>query len=243
MNHINIVGDDFEVRIAPVGQWKVLLNASYDTPNFHDKEVRKYETLLQMHTMTQEAKDAAVKKAFEEKQPGELRIESMFEKKPIEPALPTKVRQSVPKVSGQSFAVIAIVPDYENKIAYEAKLGSLVPAAERAFVAARNQVAHSNIAAAQEMQKAEFMDKWSQEQDTTELPGDEPLVQFLGTFHTEQEAKDFLENHKELKEYSKACIEMYEFIRLRDLDKMQIMRYYQDKEQQVLMDAFRKALV
>ena len=242
MQHIEIVGDEYEIRIAPVGQWKVLLNRSMNDPDFHEAEATKYEKLLEMHTMTQEAKDQAVKKAFEEKQPGELRIESMFERKAVDAAVPKTKQQTVPKISGQDYAVIAIVPDYENKIAYEAKLGSLVPSAERAYIAARNNLAHTNISEAKDLDKAEFMDNWSKDQDTTELPGDEPLVQFLRTFHTEEEAKEFLQKDASLKEYSKACIEMYQFVRLRDLDKMQIMRYYQDPEQQVLMDAFRKAL-
>lgn len=249
--HLRKIGDDYEIRIAPTDTWRLLVNRPYDS-GIHEYEGQKYEKLIELHSITREKKEAAVQKHFEEKSLGQIDTSSMFEKKSIVD-FPRSNHQDVPKVPGQNYAVLAIVPDYENKIAYEQKLNKYVPEAENSYNHAvkclrneciRNGGTVGEASLLEPPNKSEFMKEYSKLCDTSEIAGDEPMVQFLGCFETESEAKEFLDKLQQvgiLKEYSKACVNMYEFFKVRHIESSEIQRYYQDETTQQLMDAFFKA--
>jgi hypothetical protein len=222
------------------------MNAPMDD-SIHEKEAEKYDRLMELHTITRDAKEAAVRKAIEEKQPGELSnaayMPSSTNISDNASALDNIeiLNKEYPKVPGQNFCVIAIIPDYENKIAYEAKLQALSNEAEKDYIQERNKLAHNNINDAKDFSKVEYLKEWSTGKDTSEIPGDSPMFMALGTFETEEASKEFLDTYQDHKDIAKACISMYNFVKVRQIETVLVQRHYQDPQQQQLMDAFYKA--
>lgn len=270
--HVRKIGDTYEIRIAPTDTWRLLLNRPYDN-DIHTYEGLKHSKLMELHTFTLEQKQKAVQQQFESKALGQIQTTAMFGKStdlpdedctginssninsngPVGHSQTVSTTQYVPKVPGQNFAVVAIMPDYENKILYEQKLNKYVPEAEEAYSLVKKSLRNECLRNGGTLQeadkiilpnKAEFMMQYSKQCDTSEIPGDEPMVQFLGCFNTEEEAKDFLEKIKQvglLPDISKACVTMYEFFKVRHIESANVQRYYQDPTTQQLMDAFFKA--
>lgn len=234
---------EYEVRVAPERQWRLIMNHCMDE-SIHKAEAAKYDRLMELHTITREKKEATVRQAVEKKEAGELSNAAYMESTVQPETLDTNVEifnKEYPKVPGQNFCVIAVIPDYENKIAYEAKLQSLAECAEKDYTIARNKIAHTNMEQAKEFSKVNYMKEWSNGRDTSEVPGDSPMFMVLGTFDTEEAAKEFLENYHEHKDIAKACISMYHFVKVRDIETVLVQRHYQDSQQQQLMDALYKA--
>lgn len=234
---------EYEVRIAPERQWRLIMNQRYDE-TINAAESEKYDRLMEFHTITRETKEAAVRQAVEKKEAGELSNAAYMDSIVQLEILDTNVEifnKEYPKVPGQNFCVIAVIPDYENKIAYEAKLQSLALMAEKDYTTERNKLAHNNIQEAKEFSKTNYMKEWSIGRDTAEIPGDSPMFMVLGTFDTEEAAKEFLEAYQDHKDVAKACISMYHFVKVRAIETVLVQRHYQDTQQQQLMDALYKA--
>ena len=94
---------------------------------------------------------------------------------------------------------------------------------------------------AKSLSKNEYIQNWSLDKDTSEIPGDNPMFMILGTFESEDAAKEFLDTYQDHKDVAKACISMYNFVKVRDIETVLVQRHYQDPQQQQLMDAFFKA--
>lgn len=143
---------------------------------------------------------------------------------------------------GHTVCVLALVPDVfhwqKTKQLHENYLAESDAEFSKSNAAGTTTDTDINTDEQRELFFAKFM-----KGKKTVVPGDQPLVDFLGAFETESDAKAFLDDYKDLKEFPRACIRMRKWIRVCDVHTVDVQRYYDDARLQKFMDALRAAKV
>jgi hypothetical protein len=247
-------GLDLETRIAPTESFAILLNKKHP---HKDDEKEHFERLTRAYADSQ-------------KQSGAEREARATEKTcpPVDAALPNHhdvheaVHEAILEASheaileanheaileatsslnsladdGHSVCVLAIVPDVFHWDRTKQLHERYLEESDKEF--AKLPVSATTDTDVQPDREA-FFGNWIKGKQTL-VPGDQPLVDFLGAFETEADAKKFLDEYPDLKEFPRACVRMRKWIRLCDVHTVDVQRYYDDARLQKFMDALRGA--
>ena len=247
---------DADVRVAPTCAWNILLNSKESDP---EREKTHFEALMEAYQSqsrknyedvferaqtkscpeipfvpTKKESCTTVSNASEISGLGDAE-DTWFARKKFTNEFTTESKTcSLPP--GQNVCVFAAVPDIFNQWRYNDLLQDASRKVQdqfeeyKASVAGDSSIVHDRDAYFQEHMKL-----------PDEIPGDEPLLDFLGVFESESKAKEFLDSYKDLKEFPRACVAMGNWVRIRDIHTADVQRYYQDDTLQLFMDSLRKA--
>jgi hypothetical protein len=238
--------EPMEIRIAPVNTWRVVLNEPAQTLDnaelMKTLEVAHFDSMMDIFHKSVDESHARVQDAVDNRKPGALDESVCFS---VDTGHKDIGASSVPDVitlAGQNVCVVSLVPDVHNMSHMQHKLQNLLREGEEAFkarIAERNTQFHYTGALEDKLDKVEFLQSWSKTKDTSEIPGDQPLVRFMGVFETDADAKSFCDTLD--RDYTHVCITVGHFVRLRDVAHVNTKRYYDNPKLQTLMDALSKA--
>lgn len=235
-----------EVRIAPVNSWRVALNETVQTMDnaelMKTLEVMHFEKMMEAFKKSVDESHARVQDAVDNKTAGTLDESVVFSIETAYKDMPDAAVPDVECVPGQNVCVLSLVPDVYNMSSMQQKLQDLVRQGDEAFkarIVERNTQFHYTGALEDKLDKVQFLQDWSKTKDTSEIPGDQPLVRFMGVFETDADAKAFCDTLD--REFTHVCISVGHFVRLRDVAYVNTKRYYDNPKLQTLMDALAKA--
>jgi hypothetical protein len=130
-----------------------------------------------------------------------------------------------------------VVPDVFHERRIQDLQSKRLASAKKDYISTKNGIYRSS---GEILEEREFYETWNKEHPENELPGDEPLLRFLGVYETESKAKDALSLFNDLN-MPKACISMGRWIRLRDIKTVKTERMYSDPKLQILLGALDQA--
>lgn len=224
-----------EIRVAPLNAWTICLNGSTD----HAVEEIHYKGLLEAYETDNETAEARVKDNVFQKLPGTFdeRIFLPLSRKETVEENPKSILPEIPVPAGQNVCLIAMIPDvFHEKRVHDLQTKRLAQA-KADYISSKNGMYRSS---GEVLEEEPYYKTWNAEHPQADLPGDEPLLMFLGVYETEAKAKDALSDHDALNA-PKACISMGRWIRLRDMKTVKTERTYADPKLQLLMTALHKA--
>lgn len=231
-----------EIRIAPLKNWTICLNGSTD----HAVEEIHFKGLMEAYETENETAETRVKDNVLQKVPGTFDERIFIPLKRaggaggVEDRLeenPKSVLPDIPTPAGQNVCLVAIVPDIFHEKRVQDLQTKRITQAKADYISTKNGIYRSS---GEVLEEEPFYATWNTEHPQTELPGDEPLLMFLGIYETESKAKESLSEHETLN-VTKACISMGRWIRIRDLKTVKTERTYADPKLQILMNALHKA--
>jgi hypothetical protein len=229
-----------EIRIAPLKNWTICLNGSTD----HAVEEIHFKGLMEAYDTENETAETRVKDNVLQKVPGTFdeRIFIPLQRSggAVEERLeenPKSVLPEIPTPAGQNVCLVAIVPDIFHEKRVQELQTKRITQAKADYISTKNGIYRSS---GEVLEEEPFYATWNKDHPHSELPGDEPLLMFLGIYETESKAKESLVEHETLN-VPKACISMGRWIRIRDLKTVKTERTYADPKLQILMNALHKA--
>lgn len=222
---------DADVRIAPTCAWNILLNTS--EPN-QEREQTHYTALMDAYLSDKKKNLDDVMSRADTKSCPELSYS--MKKAPLDDSRPIVYETTTCSLPpGQQVCLFAAVPDIFNRWRYNDDVAEVAKKVDTLFQGAQQATGDSS----RPLDKAAFYKEHAVA--PPELPGDEPLIDFIGVFETEQKSKEFLDTYEDLKEFPRACVSMGTWVRIRDIHTVDVKRYYQDEVLQLFMDGLRTA--
>jgi hypothetical protein len=236
-------GLDLETRIAPTESFVILLNKRHAQK---EDEMAHFERLTSAYTESQKQSAADRESRVTERacpdvetlpNPSNAAAEAPAHE--TRDAIDTIGKDATLSLAddGNTVCVLAIVPDVFHWNRTKQLHADYLEQSDKEFGSLPTQDTTDTDA---RPDREAFFANWIKGKPTT-VPGDQPLVDFLGAFETESDAKRFLDEYKDLKEFPRACVRMRKWIRLCDVHTVDVQRYYDDSRLQKFMDALRVA--
>jgi hypothetical protein len=219
--------------------WTICLNGSTD----HQVEQLHFKGLLEAYELEEQASEERVKQNVLQKVTGSFDETIFLPLKGPDGSVRTTVQSTnralpdIPTPPGQNVCLIAVVPDVFHEQRIQDLQSKRLASAKKDYISTKNGIYRSS---GEILEEREFYETWNKEHPENELPGDEPLLRFLGVYETESKAKDALSLFNDLN-MPKACISMGRWIRLRDIKTVKTERMYSDPKLQILLGALDQA--